>query len=363
MVKTNHSINAAITAGALLTLCGTAFGQFTSNFEPPLYVGAPAGVSITTPPQDAWYVPVVGSEEASVWTHVGNTLLIPANPAGGVQFEGGATHPPVPPETLTLVRAQHDVDFSAGGIWELTYDGTGAWTLAVPSADNLGSFSMQPSGTARYFQTLMTWGATAVGPVPNATNWTATADHFHIAIGHFTIASPAAIIFDTPGPAWRDLLVGHWYRSKVLFDFTASNILQCSIQDLTTGGCVTTVNTSALGWTLQGGAPSANPLPTAIRFFTGGGSGATPGNVTAYDNFSIAPAAAAGAGHSAACYANCDGSTTVPCLNVLDFGCFLNAFASNDCYANCDNSTTAPVLNVLDFGCFLNSFAAGCSSC
>ncbi len=31
------------------------------------------------------------------------------------------------------------------------------------------------------------------------------------------------------------------------------------------------------------------------------------------------------------------------------------------CYANCDGSTTPPVLNVLDFTCFLNRFAAGCS--
>ncbi len=60
------------------------------------------------------------------------------------------------------------------------------------------------------------------------------------------------------------------------------------------------------------------------------------------------------------CYANCDGSTTAPILNVLDFSCFLNRFAAGDTYANCDNSTTAPVLNVLDFSCFLNTFAAGC---
>ena len=61
-----------------------------------------------------------------------------------------------------------------------------------------------------------------------------------------------------------------------------------------------------------------------------------------------------------ACYANCDGSTNAPVLNVLDFGCFLNRFAAGDSYANCDGSTNAPVLNVLDFGCFLNRFAAGC---
>jgi hypothetical protein len=60
------------------------------------------------------------------------------------------------------------------------------------------------------------------------------------------------------------------------------------------------------------------------------------------------------------CYANCDGSTTPPLLNVLDFGCFLNRFASGDSYANCDASTTPPVLNIQDFACFLNRFASGC---
>jgi hypothetical protein len=63
------------------------------------------------------------------------------------------------------------------------------------------------------------------------------------------------------------------------------------------------------------------------------------------------------------CYVNCDSSTSAPCLNVLDFSCFLNAFAAGQSYANCDNSTTPPVLNVLDFSCFLNLFAAGCSNC
>ena len=62
-------------------------------------------------------------------------------------------------------------------------------------------------------------------------------------------------------------------------------------------------------------------------------------------------------------YANCDNSTTPPVLNVLDFGCFLNRFSSGDTYANCDGSTQPPVLNVLDFGCFLNRFSSGCSSC
>jgi len=62
------------------------------------------------------------------------------------------------------------------------------------------------------------------------------------------------------------------------------------------------------------------------------------------------------------CYPNCDQSTQVPFLNVLDFNCFLNAFSSGNTYANCDHSTTPPTLNVLDFNCFLNAFSSGCSA-
>jgi hypothetical protein len=61
-----------------------------------------------------------------------------------------------------------------------------------------------------------------------------------------------------------------------------------------------------------------------------------------------------------ACYANCDGSTSAPVLNVSDFTCFLQRYAAGELYANCDNSTQPPVLNVGDFACFLQQYAAGC---
>jgi hypothetical protein len=69
------------------------------------------------------------------------------------------------------------------------------------------------------------------------------------------------------------------------------------------------------------------------------------------------------------CYANCDGSTAHPVLNVDDFTCFVNEFAAAQSlppaqqvghYANCDGSSVAPVLNVDDFTCFINAFATGC---
>jgi hypothetical protein len=61
-----------------------------------------------------------------------------------------------------------------------------------------------------------------------------------------------------------------------------------------------------------------------------------------------------------ACYANCDGSTGAPILNVNDFVCFNNLYAAGSPNANCDGSTVAPVLNVNDFVCFQNKYAAGC---
>jgi hypothetical protein len=69
------------------------------------------------------------------------------------------------------------------------------------------------------------------------------------------------------------------------------------------------------------------------------------------------------------CYANCDGSTGLPVLNVDDFTCFVSEYAAATAlphsqqvmhYANCDGSTMAPVINVDDFSCFINQFAAGC---
>jgi hypothetical protein len=60
------------------------------------------------------------------------------------------------------------------------------------------------------------------------------------------------------------------------------------------------------------------------------------------------------------CYANCDGSSIAPVLNINDFLCFINRFQAQDPYANCDGSSADPFLNVADFNCFLNRFTAGC---
>jgi trimeric autotransporter adhesin len=99
-----------------------------------------------------------------------------------------------------------------------------------------------------------------------------------------------------------------------------------------------------------------------------------PGRITVAGNFRStaglhSPLVTHGDTPRFACPANCDCSVVPPILNVEDFTCFINQFASAQAlpheqqithYANCDRSTTPPVLNVEDFTCFINAFAAGC---
>lgn len=332
---------------AVLAAAGAAHAQtFSFNFEPPTYSGAAAGTLLSaggtgTPPvfgQDNWYLPVAGSAEFSVYTYAGNTLSIPAHPSGDTQFAGGRSN-----GGAAVARGQHGVCFGRGGKWRATYDFAANYNGTLPAADNLASFSLQPSATARYFQTLMAWGGTAVGPAPNATNYSTTADKFHQAIGHFTVALPATIVFETPSPAFRDLLVNNWYRVGVEWDFATSTITSCSIQDLTGGGAPTVVDVSALGWKLFGGPGFTNFLPSDLRLFAGGAAG----NVAAFDNVRVEAV-------SAACYADCNGDGV---LTVADFGCYQTAFVANNPYAdcNCDGTRT-----VADFGCFQTRFVVGC---
>ncbi len=65
-------------------------------------------------------------------------------------------------------------------------------------------------------------------------------------------------------------------------------------------------------------------------------------------------------GGTPACYANCDASTTAPVLNVMDFSCFMERYASGNPYANCDGSLAWPQMTANDFLCFINKYTQGC---
>jgi hypothetical protein len=57
------------------------------------------------------------------------------------------------------------------------------------------------------------------------------------------------------------------------------------------------------------------------------------------------------------CGADCDGDAV---LTPSDLACFLQRFAAGDAWANCDGSTSEPALDVQDFACFLELYIAGC---
>jgi hypothetical protein len=166
--------------------------------------------------------------------------------------------------------------------------------------------------------------------------------------GSFSVPIPAGAVVTNVG------FHAPFYHSGEVFDNTAWD---------------SAVTSSAVTWTPHPFSPAANA--NAIRWGTmynfrfdaniapGTGS-ATLGLFKVGTPTSISVSGLPTPGVQ--CYANCDGSTSAPVLNVADFTCFLQKFGIGDPYANCDGSTSVPVLNVGDFTCFLQKFALGCST-
>jgi hypothetical protein len=111
-----------------------------------------------------------------------------------------------------------------------------------------------------------------------------------------------------------------------------------------------------VGWiNFSGGAMASPPQPARLDLISGRFRGYAWGENIGWINLDDAAKFVA-----RSCFANCDGSTVAPVLNVIDFQCFLTKYAQGDPYANCDRSTAAPILNVNDFPCFLTRYAEGC---
>lgn len=133
--------------------CGWCLADITTGFERPEVTGSAAGTVLTG--QDGWYIPVAGSNDSLAMTYAGNALGIPANPTGGEQCLVGRSNADV--VANAFARAQRDHDFSAGGTWTAAFDIAVAFNGTLPSAPNLGSFSLQPSTTTRAWQSLYNW--------------------------------------------------------------------------------------------------------------------------------------------------------------------------------------------------------------
>jgi hypothetical protein len=315
---------------ATASLQARAQGQrFT--FEPAPYSASAGGTLLTG--QNGWYLPpIAGSVDFNAFTYAGNAYGFPANPEGGSQFISGRWI-----GNTSFARGQHPLDFSAGGQWIATWDVAAKFDGTLPAVENLGSFSLQVSTTARYWQQLMNWGTHA-----------ATADLYDINYGVFD-AVGVTITFLSPGPAWQGLAVNHWYRQTTKWNFATNLITEVSITDLATG---TTTTANPVGWYLAGGAAPALPMPTDIRVFAGGSGTTTVGNITAWDNITVAPVCGSAD-------FNCDGDVGTDADIEAFFACLGGNCPDVPCPSNADFNGDGDVGTDSDIEAFFRVLGGG----
>jgi hypothetical protein len=264
----------AVVAG--LALAAAAQAQYATNFEGPLYNGSAGGAILAG--QDGWYLPAVtGTQDATVHTYAGNVFGFATNPTGGAQFAVTRF------ANANPARGQHAFNFQANTVYTAAYDFCAdRFGGGLPASNNIGSFSLQNSATARFFQSLFIWDDLNTGNAMDAN---------YIYFDAAGVQNAASGL--TPGAAWDALRLNTWYRMSTTFDFASNRILAVSIDNLHDAAPATVLDTSALGWYMAGGASPAQPLPTDFRIF---GSGAGDNvNQVGWDNISISAVPAPGA--------------------------------------------------------------------
>lgn len=238
----------------------SAEAQYSSNFEG---LTATAG-GTPLAGQDGYYTPAVtGSVDFNAHTYAGNTLAIPSNPTGGAKFIGGNG-----PGSGMLARAQRDITFGTG-VWTAGFDVCAGFLGTLPTAQNLGSFSLQPFPGGQSFIALFTW----TDPI-TAVTWNANYVYFDSAG-----VQVQEVVSD---PAFQNLPVGTWFRWETDFDLVTNAMVEARLTNLATG--VTAVHTIFSRYMFGGAAGST--APTGFRFFAGG---TIAGNVLAFDNPDLGP--------------------------------------------------------------------------
>lgn len=259
---------------AAASACSGVMAAYVTGFENPPFNGSAAGVVLSG--QDGWYLPAVtGSVDWNVHTYAGNALGLSTLPVvGQSQFIGGMSDT----TGSGFARAQRDENFASANVWTASYYMATKFNGTAPASQNLGSFSQQPSATNRYWQSLYTWVDLNMPDHWNA--WFLAYD-----AGGVQFAQPGK----SPGAAWDNLEVDHWYRQSTTWDYQSNRILRTSITDMNTG--VTAVALPPFGtmmeeWYLTGGQTGGGgfPIATAYRFFVGGIQ-----NVMGIDNVNIQP--------------------------------------------------------------------------
>jgi len=310
------------------------------NFEP--YVpGILAG-------QNSWYNPVpASSTDWYVYRYDSNPFSIGANPRGAQQMIAARKD-----VAGFFPRAQKNFDWSQRNAWLVSYDVYVSFDPSV-SADggnynNIGSFSLQPSTSARFFIDLFQWVTPATDLQAGNPNdgWRATwvvSDNGGIDQWVVSFSPPDPSL---PYPFYR-LQINKWYRRFVAFDFNAGHLVKVGIRDLDTGQTFATPvgpTPNFPYWYLVG--YNTSPLPTAFRFFVGGGTGANDGNILAVDNIAFTAFNKADV--------NMDG-----CVDDADLLEVLFAFGSTGVFLppDVDGDTNVNDLDLLEV---LFAFGSGC---
>jgi hypothetical protein len=191
-------------------------------------------------------------------------LGVNPNPVGSDQFVAGRG----PGDGTNYARAQRDITWG-DGYWEITYDACGLFLGTAPTANNLGSYSVQPYPGSQSYIHLFSFP-----DIANPVAWQA----FYLAYDAAGVAHTAP--GKSPGAAWENLEMNHWYRFTTVIDFDANQIVYVTVTDLMTGLSDGFVPPD---WYCQGGQAGGQPDPTGFRFFAGGGTNSD--NVVAWDNY------------------------------------------------------------------------------
>jgi hypothetical protein len=274
-----------ISVAALIgTLTASSVAQtLFDGFEPPTYApGILTG-------QNSWYNPMPDSStDWSVYLYASNPLGIGANPGGATQMIAAVKN-----TSGFFPRAQKDFAWNQRTAWLVSYDVYVSFDATFgDNYDNIGSFSLQPSGTNQYFIDLFQWVTpTTAEQVGNPNDgWRMT----WVVSDSGGSASPI-VYFEPPNP-FHGLQINKWYRRFVAFDFQGTDhlnrtvpiVVKVGVRDLATGQTwATPVGPTAdfPYWYLV--FAGGRPLPTAFRFFVGGGTGANQGNMLAVDNIAF----------------------------------------------------------------------------
>ena len=290
----------------------SATAQYISDFES--IDSSAVGVPLTGQ-EDFYLPPDTTSTDFLAFTYVDNPVGLPGNPEGGLTFVYGAG-----PGGGTFARAQRDFPFF-GFLKRISFDfAVPSFDGTLPATDYIGSFSFQPADSAQFIA-LLSWTDLAVADTVRLGFVVFDEDGTQVPL-------PGAVA----GPEWETLQPDTWYRVEIVGEWRERRIRRVEITELDSA-----VSTSDVpdDWYFNGGALGTTTLPTALRFFGGGGA---QGNAVAIDNFTLT------------CYVDCNGDDR---RDLFDFLCFQNAFDQGDAYADCDGDGD---LTLFDFLCFQNAF-------